>query len=113
MDVENAVAGIKRKREDEEGGEKKKVRGLKKAKGPNPLSVKKPKKRVKEDPAMQGKKQKMEKLKREREAAEANKNSNEGGEAPAPKKRKRRHKKSSSSGNTGESSEGAAEAAAE
>ncbi|KAL2218640.1 putative rRNA processing protein [Thermoascus aurantiacus ATCC 26904] len=113
VDVENAVAGIKRKREDEEGGEKKKVRGLKKAKGPNPLSVKKPKKRVKEDPAMQGKKQKMERLKREREAAEANKNSNEGGEAPAPKKRKRRHKKSSSSGNTGESSEGAAEAAAE
>lgn len=46
LDVEPSLG--KRKREGEGEGEKKKKPGLKKAKGPNPLSVKKPKKRAAE-----------------------------------------------------------------
>lgn len=119
VEVANAITG-KRKREDEEGGEQKKVRGLKKAKGPNPLSVKKPKKRAKEDPAMQGKKLKKEKEEKKQQGGgggggESNEGGAQNGEASAVKKRKRRHKSAKEGGSTanGEASAPAAASGAE
>jgi U3 small nucleolar RNA-associated protein 23 len=51
----SVISGIKRKREDEDDEEQPaKERGLKKAKAPNPLSMKKPKKREKQRPQHQG-----------------------------------------------------------
>jgi U3 small nucleolar RNA-associated protein 23 len=70
-----------------DGGEKKKKREPKKAKGPNPLSVKKPKKRVEQKAT----------AKRERPGDEAEKGDSEkaaedGEAAPKPKRRRRHHK---------------------
>ncbi|KAJ9227423.1 hypothetical protein DTO169C6_64 [Paecilomyces variotii] len=96
-----ATATGKRKREEEEEAQKKE-RGLKRAKGPNPLSVKKPKK-AKEDPSKQGLKQKKRNEQSKNGApGEANHNGDgeerrEDGEG-AHKKRKRRHKSAKTSG---------------
>lgn len=79
-----------------EGAAKKKIPGLKKAKGPNPLSVKKPKKRTAESSAIKTPK----KSPKDSDAAEASKENDtadqpDGEEAGAPRtKRRRRHHKS-------------------
>lgn len=58
--ISSIGGGTKRKREDDEHDENtvtaSKIRGLKKAKAPNPLSVRKPKKREKQRPEHEGKK---------------------------------------------------------
>jgi hypothetical protein len=80
------------KAEDTEGAAKKKIPGLKKAKGPNPLSMKKPKKRPAESGASRTTKKS--------DATEGSKENDtadqpDGEEAGAPKnKRRRRHHKS-------------------
>ncbi|KAL4802740.1 hypothetical protein BDV18DRAFT_154078 [Aspergillus unguis] len=71
-----------------EGGEKKKKREVKKAKGPNPLSVKKPKKRADEA----GEKPKKEKVVGDDEKRDDETKVNEDGEAAPKAKRRRRHK---------------------
>lgn len=94
-DVASIVAGIKRKREEEEL--KKELeptvdpRKLKKAKGPNPLSVKKPKKREKQRPEDQGKKRKEE----EQQKAEG-----EAGEKKKSKRKRKHHKSAKAAGQT-------------
>jgi U3 small nucleolar RNA-associated protein 23 len=97
------VSGIKRKREDEEEEETtaattSRDRGLKKAKAPNPLSMRKPKKRVTQKPENQGKTSNKQKSRETRDdgsnvpdnAAEADADSS------AKKKRKRKHKSAKS-----------------
>ncbi|GAD92613.1 rRNA processing protein, putative [Paecilomyces variotii No. 5] len=110
-----STAAGKRKREEEEEEPQKKERGLKRAKGPNPLSVKKPKK-AKEDPSTQGLKQKKDAGKSKDGASEeANHNGDgeerrEDGEG-AHKKRRRRHK-SAKAGGDNSAGPGEAQAAA-
>ncbi|KAJ5793215.1 uncharacterized protein N7503_009193 [Penicillium pulvis] len=86
--LDDPEIGDKRKHdgEGEDGGERKKIPGLKKAKGPNPMSVKKPKKRV-EANAGGAKKERVES-----EAAEAEAEGEQFGAAKT--KRRRRHNKS-------------------
>lgn len=97
LDVEPSLG--KRKREGEGEGEKKKKPGFKKAKGPNPLSVKKPKRRTAES----GLGTTPSKAKPRADAAEATKGSGttvvsgnvDGEESGVTKtKRRRRHHKS-------------------
>lgn len=102
---DEAVLGKRKRTED--GEEKKKKRGPKKPKGPNPLSVKKPKKK----PAETASGPKQEKRK-EQKLDEAPDRTNDDGEsgAPKPKRRRRHHKSSKGDGNddhAGEPSNGA------
>ncbi|KAG0650815.1 rRNA-processing utp23 [Hyphodiscus hymeniophilus] len=91
--------GEKRKRDDEETegdggeGEKKKIK-RKGPKGPNPLSVKKPKKRVPEgeDTTVMEKKVNKEKKELEREVATRSQLEGDGSDPAVKKKRKRKHK---------------------
>ncbi|KAI9371994.1 hypothetical protein BJX61DRAFT_534330 [Aspergillus egyptiacus] len=71
----------------EGGGEKKKKRNVKKAKGPNPLSVKKPKNR--EHPESRSKKKDE---KKDKSIGEVEEKATEDGEAAPKAKRRRRHK---------------------
>jgi hypothetical protein len=74
-----------------EGAAKKKIPGLKKAKGPNPLSMKKPKKRAAESGASKAPKKDSTEGSRENETGDQP----DGEDAGAPKnKRRRRHHKS-------------------
>lgn len=105
--IEATVTG-KRKREGEEG---QKERGLKKAKAPNPLSMKKPKKRATEDPSKQGLKQKKQvEVEQAKNEVSGEANHNDGGEERgedgegAHKKRKRRHKNAKTNGDSAEGS---------
>lgn len=86
--LDDPEIGDKRKHDGEgdDGGEGKKIPGLKKAKGPNPMSMKKPKKRV-EANAGGAKKQRVES-----EVAEAEAEGEQSGAAKT--KRRRRHNKS-------------------
>ncbi|KAL1850523.1 hypothetical protein Plec18167_002356 [Paecilomyces lecythidis] len=111
-----ATAPGKRKREEEEEPQKK-DRGLKRAKGPNPLSVKKPKK-AKEDPSKQGLKQKKNDSGQSKDGASGEADHNADGEERredgegAHKKRRRRHKSAKSGGDNPAGSGEAQEAAA-
>lgn len=101
----NVVSGIKRKRDDEEeettaATTTPRDRGLKKAKAPNPLSMKKPKKREKQNPSEQGKKHVQQKT-HESQNDESNDQDNAAGadgDASTKKKRRRRHKTAAKSG---------------
>ncbi|GFF34620.1 rRNA-processing protein utp23 [Aspergillus udagawae] len=102
---DEAVLGKRKRTED--GEEKKKKRVSKKAKGPNPLSVKKPKKKTAETAS--GPKQEKRK---EQDSGDALDRTNDEGEssAPKPKRRRRHHKSSRGDGNddhAGEPSNGA------
>ncbi|KAL1979064.1 hypothetical protein VTN96DRAFT_7155 [Rasamsonia emersonii] len=97
--VEGALnaAGGKRKREEDE---QPRQRGLKKAKGPNPLSVKKPKKREKRRPEDQGRKQKMQKMSENAEGGTTAHGTGSEAESTTKSKRKRRHKHSKTKGDS-------------
>lgn len=81
----------KRKRSDEEG---KKKGGVKKAKGPNPLSAKKPKKRANEgDASGPSKRENKERgVIEAKEVADGPEKSQDGDAAPKPKRKRRHHK---------------------
>ena len=100
--------GEKRKREGEgaEGGERKKISGLKKAKGPNPLSMKKPKKRTEAPP------KKKEAPRDEAEDLGDAEGDEQEAEKPAaakpkPKRRRRHHKPSGAGEDAGADSDAA------
>ncbi|EPS29641.1 hypothetical protein PDE_04591 [Penicillium oxalicum 114-2] len=77
--------------EGQEGAPKKKIPGLKKAKGPNPLSVKKPKKRTAEPTgSKQANKRPASEAPRDNKPAEQA--GGEEGDAPKTKRRRRHHK---------------------
>ncbi|KAH8700697.1 putative rRNA processing protein [Talaromyces proteolyticus] len=86
----DVVSNLKRKRDDEEEDPVSRTRGPKKARGPNPLSMKKPKSRAKQTPDQEGKKTKS----RPKESEAGGDLDNADGETTSmPKtKRKRRHK---------------------
>ncbi|ODM15270.1 hypothetical protein SI65_09211 [Aspergillus cristatus] len=98
----------KRKRDGEGGGEgEAKKKKNKKVKGPNPLSVKKPKKR--EQPAAQGKKheQKPVQKPKESEGGDAPEQKEGDSSAPKPKRRRRHHSKKEGGGDGGDGGDGA------
>ena len=91
----------KRKRGDGEEGKKK--GGVKKAKGPNPLSMKKPKKRA--DESSEGKSKQADKKKSdaaESGGAEAAEKQEDGDSAPKPKRKRRHHKSAKNDGGDGD-----------
>lgn len=90
-----------------DGEKTKKKRDLKKPKGPNPLSVKKPKKRAPEDTS--GKAEKPKREAEERPAAEE-RDGEDGDAAPKAKRRRRHHNRGA--GKTDGDEGGAQEAAA-
>lgn len=111
--------GEKRKREGEgaEGGERKKISGLKKAKGPNPLSMKKPKKRTDGPPP---KKKEAPRDEAEDAAGDVYADEGDGQEAqkpaaakPKPKRRRRHHKPSGAGDDAGADSDAAPAEASE
>ncbi|KAF7119214.1 hypothetical protein CNMCM5793_008959 [Aspergillus hiratsukae] len=97
---DEAVLGKRKRTEDGEG--KKTKRGAKKPKAPNPLSVKKPKKKVAETAG--GPKQEKRK---EQKSDEVPDRTNDDGEssAPRPKRRRRHHKGSKGDGDEGHAGE--------
>lgn len=93
----------KRKRDGEGGGEGEAKKKKKKVKGPNPLSVKKPKRR--EQPAAQGKKH--EQKPKESEGGDAPEQKQGDSSAPKPKRRRRHHSKKEGGGDGGDGGDGA------
>ena len=81
-----------------ESAAKKKIPGLKKAKGPNPLSVKKPKKRTAESVAAKAPK-KSDAVEASKETDTADQPEGEEGGAPKTKRRRRHHKSGLREGN--------------
>ncbi|KAE8150299.1 hypothetical protein BDV25DRAFT_129644 [Aspergillus avenaceus] len=89
-----------------EEGEEKKKKPAKKVKGPNPLSVKKPKKRPETDGAP--KKQKQPRATNEGEDNEPAEKTEDGDATPKPKRRRRHHNKGAKVEGDGPSAEGEA-----
>ncbi|KAL1970442.1 hypothetical protein VTN77DRAFT_4086 [Rasamsonia byssochlamydoides] len=109
--IETALSAVGGKRKRDEQDEGPRQRGLKKAKGPNPLSVKKPKKREKQRPEDQGKKNK--KSSESGDSAANGAAGSEGDTNVTKSKRKRRHKHAKAGGDSSNNNNNAETAGAE